>query len=39
MRVRHFLNLIATGFMLGLGFYASQEFWYFLTGLAEICHG
>lgn len=32
-------KVIACGFLGGLGFMASQELWWFLTGMVSLCHG
>jgi len=32
-------TLLCAGFLLGLGFMAAQEVWWFATGMAGFCHG
>ena len=32
-------NALAIGFLAGLGFMASQDLWWIITGWAGLCHG
>lgn len=32
-------NALAIGFLAGFGFMAAQDVWWWITGLAGLCHG